>query len=75
MSETRQKFATQLHSHLLEDLRSLARREGRQIQTLVEEAIAALLEARRLEQPRPHVMAAYRRSLVRYSELYKKLAE
>ena len=75
MPQTRQKFATQVDGALLADLRGLARQEGRQIQALVEEAIAALIEQRRQGSARPHVMGAYLKSHARYAPLYKKLAQ
>ena len=75
MPQTREKFATQVDGALLADLRGLARQEGRQIQALVEEAIAALIEQRRQGSPRPHVMSAYLKSHARYAPLYKKLAK
>ena len=39
---TRRRFATQVDSALLDQLRTLARDEGRQIQALVDEAIAEI---------------------------------
>ena len=60
---------------LLDELRTLARDEGRQIQALVDEAIAALIEQRRQGRARPHVMAAYQRSHARFAALYEKLAK
>ena len=73
--QTREKFATQVDGTLLADLRGLAKQEGRQIQALVEEAIAALIEQRRQGTVRPHVLSAYQKSHARYAPLYKKLAE
>ena len=75
MAQTREKFATQVDGALLADLRGLAKQEGRQIQALVEEAIAGLIEQRRHGTVRPHVMSAYQTSHARYAPLYKKLAE
>ena len=40
-----------------------------------DEALADLIEKRRLGRPRAHVMEAYQRSHARYGELYKKLAQ
>lgn len=71
----RQKFATQVDAELLEVVRDLARKEGRQVQALVDEALADLVEKRRGAKPRRDVMEAYRASLPRYAGLYKKLAE
>ena len=75
MPQTREKFATQVDGALLADLRGLAKQEGRQIQALVEEAFAALIEQRRQSTARPHVMNAYGKSHARYASLYKKLAQ
>ena len=44
MSDTREKFATQVDSGLLTQVRRLAKQEGRQIQALVDEALADLIE-------------------------------
>jgi hypothetical protein len=74
-SQVREKFATQVDSELLAELRALARGEGRQIQALVDEALADLIEKRKLGRPRVHVLAAYGTSHRRFASLYKKLAE
>ena len=71
----RRRFTTQVDSVLLDELRALARDEGREIQALVDEAIAALLEQRRQGTARPHVMAAHQRSHARFAALYEKLAK
>ena len=71
----REKFATQVNSEILSSLRQLAQREGRQLQALVDEALADLLEKRRQKRPRAHVMAAYQASHEEFAPLYKKLAE
>lgn len=75
MSQVREKFATQVNSETLSTVRTLAREEGRQIQALVDEALADLIEKRKNARPRAHVMAAYLGSHEKYSELYKKLAK
>jgi predicted transcriptional regulator len=75
MRATRQKFATQVNSEILAEVRSLAEKEGRQLQILVEEALADLIEKRRKATPRAYVMSAYVASHDKYAPLYKKLAE
>ncbi len=75
MTPPREKFATQVNSDILSSLRTLAQSEGRQIQALVDEAFADLIEKRKNTKPRPRVMAAYLASHEEYSELYKKLAK
>jgi hypothetical protein len=75
MARNREKFATQVNSEVLAAVRDLAEKEGRQIQALVDEALADLVEKHRNARPRPHVMAAYLASREKYGSLYKKLAE
>lgn len=71
----REKFATQVNAEILAAVRGIAQNEGRQLQALMDEALADLIEKRRQERPRPHVMAAYQASHEKYDSLYKKLAE
>ena len=73
--QSREKFATQVDSQLLIAVRDLARLEGRQIQALVDEALADLVEKRKQGRPRAHVMQTYLASHGPYVELYKKLAQ
>ncbi len=71
----REKFATQVDTEILAGVRRLASKEGRQLQALVDEALADLLEKRTNARPRPRVLAVYLSSHDKYGELYKKLAE
>ena len=75
MRKTRQKFATRVDSEILSTIREIAQQEGRQLQALVDEALADLIEKRKQARPRPRVMAAYLASHDKYGELYKKLAQ
>jgi len=68
--QARVKFATQVNAHILQAVRDLAEREGRSLQSLVEEALADLIEKHKAA-PRPHVMDAYRASLEPFGTLYK----
>ena len=74
-TSSREKFATQVNSEILSTVRAIAQSEGRQIQALIDEALADLIEKRRQGRPRAHVMAAYQASHEKYAPLYKKLAE
>lgn len=74
MSQAREKFATQVNPEILAAVRSLAEKEGRQLQALVDEALADLIEKRKNARPRAHVMGAYLASHEKYGPLYKKLA-
>jgi hypothetical protein len=62
MGVIREKFATQVNTEILAEIRRLADPEGRQLQSLIEEALGDLLEKRRQSRPRDHVMSAYQRS-------------
>jgi hypothetical protein len=73
-SSVRAKFATQVNAEILAAVRALAADEGRQVQALVDEALADLLEKRRQTQPRAHVMRAYWASHAAFGALYHKLA-
>jgi len=74
MAQTREKFATQVNAKILREVRALAEEEGRQLQALVDEALADLIEKHRNAKPRAHVMGAYLASHEKYGPLYKKLA-
>ena len=75
MSAAKEKFATQVTSEILAELRALAHSEGRQLQALVDEALADLIEKRKNSRPRGHVMSAYAASHESYAELYRSLAK
>ncbi len=75
MSRTREKFATQVNPVVLAAVRTLAQDEGRQLQALVDEALADLIEKHKNTRERPHVMGAYFASHEKYGALYKKLAK
>jgi Flp pilus assembly protein TadB len=71
----KEKFATQVTSEILAQVRAIAHSEGRQLQALVDEALSDLIEKRRNTRPRAHVMSAYAGSHEKYAELYEKLAK
>jgi hypothetical protein len=74
-SKSRKKLTTQVDSALLVELKALARKEGRQIKHIVEEAILCYLEAKSGSKPRTHVMKAYMKTHGKYASLYKQLAQ
>jgi hypothetical protein len=71
----KEKFATQVNSEILAEVRAIAQSEGRQLQALVDEALADLIEKRRNTRPRAHVMNAYNASHEKYADLYRKLGK
>jgi hypothetical protein len=75
MSGAKEKFATQVTSQILAEVRALAHSEGRQLQALIDEALVDLLEKRKNTRPRLHVMSAYLASHEKFAELYRRLAK
>lgn len=75
MGEQREKFATQMDAALLADLRELARTEGRQIQVLLEEAVASLLADRQGLSRAGRVKRLHEDAIARYETVFEKLAE
>lgn len=71
----RKKFATQMDADLLRRLRAYAKSEGRQIQSVLEEAVEMLLKEKQGYVMRPDVKAAYEASLEQFDDLYKRLAQ
>jgi len=74
-SKPNRQFVAEVDADLLEAVRSLAEAEGRSLEAVVEEALTALVDSRRHDRPRAHVMEAYEASHARFTDLYKKLAE
>jgi len=75
MSAVRAKFSTQVDPVLLDGLCALAKSERRQLQALVDEGFADLLEKYRKAKARPHLIAAYQASHAVFGPLYEKLAK
>ncbi len=71
----KQRFAAQVDPELLATARAIAVAEGRQFQSVVEEALLDFVEKRKTPGPRAHVMAQYQASVDRNSELYERLAK
>ena len=75
MSKPLKKFSTQANEYLLQEVKILARTEGKQFQTLVNEAFSDLIEKHKQTKPRKHIMAHFEESLNLYDPLYKNLAK
>ena len=69
------KFATQLSSDVLAELRQMAHEEGRQIQSILDEALREYIENKRNAKPRTHVMAALFSSMTEHDALYEALSK
>ncbi|MFM9971127.1 MAG: hypothetical protein ACKVQK_22265 [Burkholderiales bacterium] len=71
----RVKFASQANPKLLDELKNIAKAEGRQLQALIEEAFQDYVEKKRGGQMRPAVKAALERTLRERKWLYAQLAK
>lgn len=71
----REKFASQADPELLAQVRELAAEEGRQLQSVIEEALRAYVDSRRGEQPRRAVLEQLEATVAENRELYRRLAE
>ena len=75
MATNRERFSCEVDSDLLAALRTIADREGRKFEDVLEDAMRDYIEARAQEAPRAYVMAHFRASLNKNRELGKLLAE
>jgi len=75
VERVRQKFATQMDAELLRRLREYAKSEGRQIQSILEEAVTSFLTEKQGYVMRPDVKAAHDYVLERYRDLFVELAK
>jgi metal-responsive CopG/Arc/MetJ family transcriptional regulator len=75
MTGSRQKFASQAPADLLEEVRRIAREDGRQLQAVIEDALRAYVDERRGQRPRAEVLAHLQASVAEHRELYRRLAE
>ena len=69
------EFSSQLSPDLLESMKSVAREEGRQLQSVFEEAVTLYLQQRSRPRPRAHALEALDASLAEHDELYRELAK
>ena len=75
MSIQRKKFSTQMDAKLLADLRRVAKDEGRQLQSLFEEAVEILLSERDKLRPSTDVISRAESIMDKYSDALEYLAK
>jgi hypothetical protein len=75
MTTQREKFSSQADPEILAAARELAQKQGRQFQSVLEEALTEYLERNQVERPRAHVLEAFGLSMDQFDELYQKLAQ
>ena len=68
------KFATQADPELLAMLRKIAGEEGRQLQSLVDEALREYVERKQGKAPLRHVVQALHASMGQFDALYRELS-
>jgi len=75
MSNALKKFSAQADELLLTEIKEVAKKEGKQLQVIINEAFEDLVEKRKQSKPRKHVMTIFEQSLEELDELYKELAK
>ena len=75
MVASREKFSSQAAPELLEAVREIARKEGRQFQVVLEDALRNYVESKEQQKVRPEVMAHFRASVERNRRLLELLAQ
>ena len=74
-SSTREKFSSQAAPEVLAALRKIAAREGRQFQSVLDEALRDYIDRNQSQRPRRHVATALAASLAEFDDLYRELAK
>jgi hypothetical protein len=75
MGEHKVKFSSQLDPKVLNKAKQVAKAEGRQLQSIIEEALTDYLERMQNDRPSTLVLNAFRESLQEYDQLYSNLAK
>lgn len=75
MTVARKKFSSQLDPTILAAAQAAAQSEGRQFQSLLEEALSQYLERTQGSRPRTHVLENFGMSLQEFDHLYQDLAK
>ena len=74
-TKKRVKVSTQMDSKLLAELRAYAKKEGRQIQSVFEEAMEQYVDEKSKSKPNPDVMAIADSITKRYAKTLELLAK
>jgi hypothetical protein len=69
------KFSSQADPEVLEALQAIADQEGRQLQSVLGEAMREYLARKQSKLPRRNVLEAFEQSLRERDELYRSLAK
>ena len=69
------KYSSQADPDVLEAMKAIANRDGRQLQAVIGDAMREYLARRQQPAPRRNVLEAFQKSLKERDELYRKLAK
>jgi hypothetical protein len=75
MAKPLAKFATQADPDVLDEIRAIAAKEGKQLQSVIDEALRDFVDKRKRGKARPEVLTAFGESLAEFDALYKELAK
>lgn len=75
MANPLKKFSAQADESLLYEVKEIAKKEGKQLQVIINEAFKDLVEKKKQTKPRKNVMAIFEQSLEELDGLYKDLAK
>jgi predicted transcriptional regulator len=70
-----EEFSFQAASETLAALRRIAEAQGREFQSVLDEALREYIDRRQKEHPRRHVMESFAASLDEFDGLYRELAK
>lgn len=71
----REKFSSQAAPEVLASLRQIAESQGRQFQSVLDEALREYIDRQQKVRPRRHVMTSFASSLDEFDILYRDLAK
>ena len=71
----KQKFASQANPEILGLIKSIAKEEGRELQSVLDEAMRDFIAKKKEEKPRRQVLSLLDESIGEFDYLYSKLAE
>ena len=74
-THVREKFSSQAAPEVLTAIRQIAERQGRQFQTVLDEALRDYIDRQQQQHVRRHVMTAFAASLDEFDDLYRELAK
>lgn len=70
-----QKFSSQASPEVLSALREIAASQGRQFQSVLDEALRDYIDRQQKDRPRRHVLESFSASLGEFDALYRELAK